>query len=94
MFETFDVPALYIAADAAMSLLQSGRTTGIVLEIGDDTTHTVPVYEGTCLLYCIHHTPMGGRSITDYLRKLLGERGLTCDSSGEFRRDIQPKIGI
>jgi len=35
MFETFNVPAFYVAIQAVLSLYASGRTTGIVLDSGD-----------------------------------------------------------
>jgi hypothetical protein len=47
MFETFNVPALYVAIQAALALYASGRTTGIVMESGDGVSHTVPIYERT-----------------------------------------------
>lgn len=43
----FRVPAMYVAIQAVLSLYASGRTTGLVLDIGDGVCHTVPVYEGT-----------------------------------------------
>ena len=39
MFETFNVPAMYVAIQAVLSLYASGRTTGIVLDSGDAHTH-------------------------------------------------------
>lgn len=45
-FESFSVPALYVAAQAILSLYASGRTTGLVLDSGDGVTHAVPVFEG------------------------------------------------
>lgn len=35
MFETFNVPAMYVAIQAVLSLYASGRTTGIVVDSGD-----------------------------------------------------------
>ena len=46
MFETFNVPAMYVCIQAVLSLYASGRTTGIVLDAGDGVSHNVPVYEG------------------------------------------------
>ncbi|WP_199302944.1 hypothetical protein [Oscillatoria sp. FACHB-1406] len=39
MFETFNVPALYVAIAPVLSLYASGRTTGIVLDCGDGVKH-------------------------------------------------------
>jgi len=33
MFETFNVPAMYVAIQAVLSLYASGRTTGIVMAL-------------------------------------------------------------
>ena len=46
MFETSNVPAVYIAIQAVLSLYVSGRTTRIVMDSGDGVSHTVPIYEG------------------------------------------------
>merc|ERR1711962_1454975 len=46
MFETFNMPAMYVAIQAVLSLYASGHTTGIVMDSGDGVSHGVPVYEG------------------------------------------------
>ena len=40
MFETFNVPAMYVAIQAVLSLYASGRTTGVVMDSGDGVSHT------------------------------------------------------
>ena len=49
MFETFNMPAMYVAIQAVLSLYASGRTTGIVMDSGDGVSHDVPIYEGMTL---------------------------------------------
>ena len=44
MFESFNVPAYYVAIQAVLTLYSSGRTRGLVLDSGDGVTHTVPVF--------------------------------------------------
>ncbi len=94
MFETFNVPRMYISMQAVLSLYASGRTTGIVVDSGDGVTHVVPVYEGFALTHAINRIDIGGRDITDYLRRLLRQRGysLTSTAEREIVRDIKERL--
>uniref|UniRef100_A0A7S0ZHH6 Actin n=1 Tax=Timspurckia oligopyrenoides TaxID=708627 RepID=A0A7S0ZHH6_9RHOD len=94
MFETFDIPAFYVAIQAVLSLYASGRTSGIVLDSGDGVTHTVPIYEGYSLPHAVLRIDLAGRDLTGWMAKLLQQRGYSFTTSAELEivRDIKQTL--
>ena len=82
-FETFRVPALFVAPPAVLSLYASGRTTGVVLDVGEGVTHCIPVYEGYALPHSIVRSDLGGVDVTKRLQLLLRKSGLAFSTTAE-----------
>lgn len=101
MFETFNVPGLYIAVQAVLALgaswnhtKQSTLTlTGTVIDSGDGVTHVIPVAEGYVIGSCIKHIPIAGRDITFFIQQLLRERetNIPPEQSMETAKAIKEK---
>jgi actin-related protein len=70
MFETFLVPAFYVALQGVLSCYASGRTTAIAIECGDGTLSICPIYEGYAIQHAIDRIDLGGRDLTHYLMVL------------------------
>eukprot|EP01095_Lingulamoeba_sp_RSL-Kostka_P013472 TRINITY_DN559_c3_g1_i1.p1 TRINITY_DN559_c3_g1~~TRINITY_DN559_c3_g1_i1.p1 ORF type:complete len:390 (-),score=134.56 TRINITY_DN559_c3_g1_i1:136-1305(-) len=93
MFETFNVPATYIANQAILSLFASGRSTGIVLNSGEGCTYVTPIKDGCVISNQVQRLDLGGKHINDYLMNLLVDRGywFTTNAEKMIVRDIKEK---
>jgi len=94
MFESFNVPCLYTSVQAVLALYSSGRTSGIVIDSGEETTHFVPIYEGYQVIPAINKLSLGGAHLNAYMIKLLGEKGINMTSPTEYEivREIKEKM--
>ncbi|CAI4053391.1 hypothetical protein SUVZ_15G2830 [Saccharomyces uvarum] len=95
LFETFNLPALYVSNPAVLSLYASGRTTGCVVDCGEGYCSTVPIYDGFALPASMMRMDIGGRDITKHLQfQLRKSAGVSLFSSSEREivRTIKEKV--
>ena len=84
--ENYQCRAFYPVLDSMLTLYAGGFQTGLVVEIGDSLTRLTPIYQGYKLDHAIKHIDIGGRTLTRFMEKILGERGFSADSS--IRREL------
>lgn len=103
MFETFNVPGLYIAVQAVLALCASiyakksaitnsaTRMTGTVIDSGDGATHVIPVVDGYVIGSRIKHIPLAGRDVSSFILQMLRERGedIPSENSLDIARTIK-----
>ena len=53
------------------------------MDAGDGVSHTVPVYEGYTFAHAVGRLNLAGRDVTEYLVKLLTERGISLKTSAQ-----------
>ena len=90
MFETFNVPYLYINNPAMFALgaswpnRGSKSMTGTVIDSGHDSTWIIPLVDGYVVNSAICRLPVGGRAVTEFVADLLNDREPTVPPEDRF----------
>lgn len=71
LFDKVNVQSLYFAPSPVLSLFSSGRTSGMVVEMGHGTCNTVPVFEGFSLFHSVLQLDIGGTDLTSMVQRML-----------------------
>ena len=64
MFEYFKVKSLAIMNTADLSMYSTGRVSGLVAEVGEGISYTVPIFEGYALPHAMIKLELAGKDIT------------------------------
>jgi hypothetical protein len=75
LFKRLAPPSVYLFNSAALALFSTGRTTGVVLDIGEGVTSAVPVFEGLALSHAVQILDVAGADVTQLLLASLAEVG-------------------
>ncbi|GMF09664.1 unnamed protein product [Phytophthora lilii] len=97
MFETFQVPAFYMAKDAVLDAFAFGRSLALVAEIGAGASRVVPVYDGYALEKPAQYSSVGCNQLSEYLKHLVATQKpepVTVRPRGTFTRKLNPQTGV
>lgn len=83
LFERFNISSLCISQQALLSLFASGRTSGVVVDSGQDLTYIVPVHEANVLKGQTQYFEIAGQDLSNHLGKLLNIRKYNFESKTE-----------
>jgi len=88
MFEKYKVSHFYLANQSTLALYASGRTSGVVVDIGHGVTSIVPIYDGYVMSKNIIKHNYGGIDITSKMTELLNNKGflLSNDSYENIKK--------
>ena len=92
MFDTFNIPAFHIANTAQLALYGTGRITGLVVETGHNSTHTVPILHGHTMLQSIHEIDVSGSQLMEYINKYLSLNNTHSFSNEETKRECARNV--
>ncbi|KAG0277005.1 hypothetical protein BGZ95_006688 [Linnemannia exigua] len=70
-FENFNVPGLYLAEEPLMILYGCAAITGLVIDIGHNSTEITPILETQILRNAIQSIPLAGSDIDKHFLELL-----------------------
>ena len=94
MFETFNVPGMFIANQAMLALHANGTMDGLVVDVGAKSTRCIPVLSRHVLSHAITHLDLAGTDLTEYLAKMLSDAGhyFICGNDRQLVKDIKEKL--
>ncbi|KAI8592567.1 actin family [Geranomyces variabilis] len=71
MFEELNFLAFWIIEQPLAALYGCNMTTGLVIDIGHETTDVTPIIDNLIVRYAHKTIPLGGRDVELYLKRLL-----------------------
>lgn len=89
LFDTFDFGAINLTNQAVLSLCAQGVTTGLVVDIGYESTRISCVYNGFAPPHLCERLHIGGKHIDAYLSSLLQRQGHHFDQSDGIIRELK-----
>ncbi|CAG9766055.1 unnamed protein product [Ceutorhynchus assimilis] len=76
MFEKYQVPAMYMATNAALAAFANGKFNALVLDSGASYTTAVPILDGLVINNAVVKSPLAGDYITLKATEMLESMGI------------------
>ena len=94
MFEKFQVAGLHVAVEPMLCVISTGRNTAIALDVGEGCSSVLPICEGVTFPAAFARQDLAGGDVTDYLMKLLNQKGyqFTTSEEREMVRDLKEDV--
>jgi len=80
LFDNFKVPRIHFVKNSIVSLYASGRTSGVVINFGEQMIEMTSIYEGFTIDHDIRRINIGGENITTQLRQYVEELGIIIET--------------
>ncbi|XP_061169418.1 actin-like [Saccostrea echinata] len=71
LYQRFKPIELILVNQVILSLFASGRSTGVVINFGEGTSHVVPIHERNILQYAVRRWGCNGLQLTEKLMEML-----------------------
>ena len=71
LFTDHGAVALWVVASPLLALFNSGRDTGVLVDVGYRNTHITPVVDGYTLLKDVERLELGGKHVTDVIHESM-----------------------
>ncbi|KAG9393431.1 Actin-related protein [Carpediemonas membranifera] len=95
MFETYNVTSMFSHLDACLALYGTGRASGIVVDVGCNTTRAIPIYDGYPIQTAAKETPVGGEDITELVLRLLTNANPTLNTiTVDIARTVKERLAL
>jgi len=80
LFENNNVELLYLVTDATLSLYSTGKTSGLVFDLGSENSYCVPIVDGYCHRNALR-TNISANTINNYIRDVVQSNTVNIDNN-------------
>lgn len=95
LFETFQIPSIYMGSSPQLALYSSCETTGIVLDVGDSFSQVASIFEWTQMPQTLIRNNLGGNVVSKYFQRCLKDTSYQFSGPNGVNnaKELKEKIG-